>query len=258
MVLVEGRAPLFALFIIYTVVMLYYSQLGRQGKKVHLRKIPAIDALEEAVSRSVEIGRPVHWTEGHPRASKLYDANGVYLVASLAFLSRIAQLSAEKGARILTSVGHPELYPIVKEVVATSYNITGHPDDYNEEDIQLMPEYSYLAAVVGRIIREKPGAHVQIGYFWGQDSVAVPEVAQGVGAFSVNGGQVGALQYLVVLSDYVLIADELFAASAQITNDPVLIMDMAGLDINKAIMIVLVVVGAILSTLGIDFLANII
>ena len=121
-----------------------------------------------------------------------------------------------------------------------------------------MPEYSYLAAVVGRIIREQPGAHVQIGYFWGQDSVAVPEVAQGVGAFSVNGGQVGALQYLVVLSDYVLIADELFAASAQITNDPVLIMDMAGLDINKAIMIVLVVVGAILSTLGIDFLANII
>ena len=256
MVLVEGRVTLFVIFIIYTGVMLYYSQMGKQGKKVHLRNIPAIDALDEAVSRSVETGRPVHWTEGHPRASKLYDAKGVYLIASLAFLSRIAQLAAEKGARLLASVGHPELYPIVKEVVETSYKMAGRPDDYDEEDIQLMPEYSYLAAVVGRIIREKPGAHVQIGYFWGQDSVAVPEVAQGAGAFSVNGGQVGALQYLVVLSDYVLIADELFAASAQITNDPVLIMDMAGLDINKAIMIALILIGGLLSTLGIDFLAN--
>lgn len=258
MIIIEGRLTLFVLFIIYTLVMIAYVNLGRQGKTVNLRKIPAIDAIDEAVSRAVELGRPVHWTEGHPRASKLYDARGVYLVASLSFLSLIARLTAEKGARLLSSVGHPELYPIVKEVVRTSYNVAGHPEDYVDEDIQLMPEYSYLAAVLGRIVREKPAAHIQIGYFWGQDSVAVPEVAQGEGCFSINGGQVGALQYLVVLSDYVLIADELFAASAQISRDPVLIMDMAGLDVNKAIMIVLIIAGVILSTLGISSLANLI
>ena len=162
MVLVEGRATLFVIFITYTAIMLYFSQQGKQGKIVHLRRIQAIDAMEEAVSRAVELGRPVHWTEGHPRASKLYDANGVYLVASLAFLARIAQLSAEKGARLISSVGHPELYPVVKEVVSTSFNVAGNPDNYIEEDIQLMPEYSYLAAVVGRIIREKPAAHRRI------------------------------------------------------------------------------------------------
>jgi hypothetical protein len=258
MVLVEGRTTLFVIFIAYTVIMLYFSQQGKQGKTMTLRRIQAIDAMEEAVSRAVELGKPVHWTEGHPRASKLYDARGVYLVASLAFLSRIAQLASEKGARLISSVGHPELYPVVKEVVSTQFTVTGNPDNYLEEDIQLMPEYSYLAAVVGRLTREKPAAHIQIGYFWGQDSVAVPEVAQGLGAFSINGGQVGALQYLVVLSDYILIADELFAASAQITNDPVLIMDMVGLDLNKGLMIALVVLGTLLSTLGISFLANLI
>jgi hypothetical protein len=157
---------------------------------------------------------------------------------------------------LLSSVGHPELYPIVKEVVQTSFNVTGHPEDYIEADVLLMPEYSYLAAVLGRITREHPAAHIQIGYFWGQDSVAVPEVAQGEGCFSVNGGQIYALQYLIVLSDYVLIADELFAASAQISKDPVLIMDMAGLDVNKAIMIILIILGVILGSLGIQALSN--
>ncbi len=35
-------------------------------------------------------------------------------------------------------------------------------------------------------------------------------------------------------------------------------MDMAGLDVNKAIMIVLIIAGVILSTLGISSLANLI
>ena len=254
MILISGRENLFIIFVIYLAIMFYFVWRGRKGDKVELRKIPAIDAIDEAVSRAVELGRGVHWTEGHPRASKLYDAYGVYLVASLAFLAKIATSCAEKGARLLLSVGHPELYPIVKDLTQTAYNMAGHPEAYVESDIELMPEYSYLAAVLGRITREHPAAHIQIGYFWGQDSVAVPEVAQGEGCFSINGGQVGALQYLVVLSDYVLIADELFASSAQISQDPVLIMNMVGLDVEKALLIASIIIGTILSSLGVTAL----
>ena len=249
--LIIGRENLFVIFVIYVAVMLYFVWRGSKGDKVELRKIPAIDAIDEAVARAVEMGKAVHWTEGHPRASKLYDANGVYLVASLSFLAKIARSCAEKGARLLLSVGHPELYPVVKDLTQTAYSMAGHPEAYVESDIELMPEYSYLAAVLGRITREHPAAHIQIGYFWGQDSVAIPEVAQGEGCFSINGGQVSALQYLVVLSDYVLIADELFASSAQISNDPVLIMNMVALDVDKALLIASIFLGTILSTLGI-------
>ncbi|MEM2127490.1 MAG: DUF6754 domain-containing protein [Candidatus Bathyarchaeia archaeon] len=256
--LIQGRITLFVIFIIYTVVMSIFVELGRRGRTFPLRKIPAIEAIDEGVSRAVEMGRPVHWTEGHPRASKLYDAYGVYLVASLAFLTRAAQLCAEKGARLLTSVGHPELYPIAREIVSQAYIYSGKKEEYVEGDIMLMPEYSYLAAILGRIIRERPATHIQVGYFWGQDSVAIPEVARGEGCFSVTGGQVYALPFLVVLSDYTLLADEVFAASAQITHDPILIMNMVGLDVNKMIIIIILVVGIILSSLGISTLSNLI
>jgi hypothetical protein len=253
-----GRVTLFTLFLIYLTVALIFYWLGRRGKRFVLRRIPALDAIEEGVGRAVEMQRPVHWTAGHPRASKLYDATGAYLAAGFTILIRVAQVCMEKGARLLVSVGHPELYPIARDIVDTVYTLGGKPEEFRGENIVLVPEYSYLAAVIGRIIRERPATHIQTGYFWYQDALVLPEVARGEGCFNITGGQVTALPFLIVQSDYTLIADELFAASAQITEDPVLIGYIAGLDVIKGIMIALVVAGVTLASLGIQALSTLI
>jgi len=51
--------------------------------------------------------------------------------------------------------------------------------------------------------------------------------------------------------------EEIFAASAYITRDPVLITSIATTDVYRMIGWIVIIVGAILSTVGIDFITNI-
>jgi len=60
------RAP-FSAFLILIVLLVagyVFMEQAKLGKSFPVRKIPAFDAIEEAIARSVEMGRPVHMTFG--------------------------------------------------------------------------------------------------------------------------------------------------------------------------------------------------
>jgi hypothetical protein len=122
----------------------------------------------------------------------------------------------------------------------------------------LMPEQSYAIALVGRIERNSIGCSVQAGYFWSQDMTVVPEVAQGIGAYVIAGCQVDAIPFFFMYASSVLIADEFFAAAADITKDPVDVGGMMGCEWAKVITIILILAGSILATLGYKGLLNLI
>jgi hypothetical protein len=235
-----------------------FIELAKRGRKFELRKVPGVAALEEGVNRAIEMGRPVHWTEGHPLGSKLYDSNGPYLVAGLAILNYVTTLCARLKARLIVNIGHTELFPLVHELVRYIYLAEGASDRYVDEDIQLMPEQSYAIALVGRMERNSIGCHVQTGYFWSQDEVLIPEVAQGLGAYVVTGAQVDAIPYVIMYSSSVFIADEFFAAAADITKYPIDIGALKGCDWVKVAAMLLLVAGSILATLGNRILLNLV
>jgi hypothetical protein len=55
-----------------------------------------------------------------------------------------------------------------------------------------------------------------------------------------------------VACDYTLIGEELYAAGASLSGDPVQIGSIRGQDIAKAVFIVIIIVGVVLKLLGID------
>ena len=71
------------------------------------------------------------------------------------------------------------------------------------------------------------------------------------GAIQVAGtANVHQLPFFVVACDYTLIGEELFAASAYLSREAKLVGSLRGADLMKVAVIVIVVVGCVLETLG--------
>ncbi len=45
--------------VLFSTTVLLYTRWAKQGKDLFLRKIPGLNAIEEAVGRATEMGRPV-------------------------------------------------------------------------------------------------------------------------------------------------------------------------------------------------------
>ena len=66
--------------------------------------------------------------------------------------------------------------------------------------------------------------------------------------------EVDQLPFFVVACDYTLIGEELYAAGASLSGDPVQVGSIRGQDIAKAVFFVYIAVGVILKLVGIDWL----
>jgi hypothetical protein len=64
------------------------------------------------------------------------------------------------------------------------------------------------------------------------------------------------LPFFVTTCDYTLIGEELYAASAYLSREPVLLGSLKGQDAGKIFLAALVIVGTLLSTLGIEYLTK--
>ncbi len=60
------------------------------------------------------------------------------------------------------------------------------------------------------------------------------------------------IPFLVAICDYSIIGEELYALGAYVSQDPTQSSSLAGQDIGKYIAVVLVILGAILATIGIN------
>jgi hypothetical protein len=77
------------------------------------------------------------------------------------------------------------------------------------------------------------------------------EAGRQAGAFQVAGtAEWHQLPFLVASCDYVLIGEELFAASAYLTQDPTLLGTLRGQDLGKYLAVGLLIAGSLLGALS--------
>jgi hypothetical protein len=91
---------------------------------------------------------------------------------------------------------------------------------------------------------------VYVGYFL-FDVIVDGETGNRIGAVQI-GGTLGSMNMIAMFCDYLLIGEELFAASASITREKMAIATLAGQDWIKVVAIVLMIVGALLKMAGVD------
>ena len=258
-IFIKGRAFDFLALMVVSLAMAYFVWKTRQTKKPpFIRILPGIEALPEAVGRAVETGRPVHYTEGHPLGGKIYDVVvGPMYLAGLSIMGYVASLCAQKGAKLVCSIGHAEILPIITESIRTQYLLAGKLEDFNEGDIYYFPEQSYTLGTMEMIegygpTGKKAAANLLFGNYWGQDTIMLPEAGVYAGSIGIGGSaNTGTVCFFVASLDYCLIGEELFVAGAIASGNPDQLASIAGQDVAKVFGIVIAIINVLLISAGI-------
>ncbi len=226
--------------------VLYFIGSAQAGKKPFIRRIPGVDAIEEAIGRATEMGRPVLYVPG------VTDIDDIQTVAGLVILENVAKVTARYQTPIRVPVPYPIPFAIAEDMVKSGYLHAGRPEQYDPDSVRFIsPEqFAYVAAVTGIMLRDKPAAHIFMGAFFAE-SLLLAETGFSTGAIQVAGtANVHQLPFFVVACDYTLIGEELFAASAYLSGEPKLVGSLKGADLIKVVIIAIVIVGCVLETLG--------
>lgn len=241
------RVNVLAITLLISVLVIYYIRRARAGDRLFVRKIAGLDAIDDAVGRSTEMGKPILYSFG------LSYLNEVWTLASLSILHRVAQKCGEYSTRLLVPHYDPLVMSAAQETVKQAYAETGRPDLYDERDSPFLTadQFGYAAGVDGMMMREKPGAVFWQGYFYAE-SLILAETGHSVGAIQIAGTtSVEQVPFFVVACDYTLIGEEMYAASCYLRPEPQMLGSLKGEDLFKAIVLVFLAGSAVLGTAGV-------
>ncbi|MCD4785123.1 MAG: PQQ-like beta-propeller repeat protein [Candidatus Eremiobacteraeota bacterium] len=244
------KLPIFIGCLLLSSALSWYIYHARKGKKMFIRRIAGLTAIDEAVGRATEMGKPVLYITG------LADVDDIQTLASLSIMGHIAQKTAEYDTPIIVPCCRSVVMSTAQEVVKESYLKAGRPDTYRKENIHYLTDdqFGYVAGVDGIMVREKPAANFYLGKFYAE-SLILAETGHSTGAIQIAGtAEAAQLPFFVAACDYTLIGEELFAASAYLSKDPQQIGSLKGQDIAKAIMLAVIIIGCILLTFDIDWM----
>ena len=243
---------IFLSVIIYSATVLYCIYRARGGKEFFIRRIPGLEAVDEAIGRATEMGRSILYILGLGRVSE------VATIASMNILAQVARKTADYETALRVPCRDPIVMNVVREVVKSAYLNEGRPDAYNAEDVFFLTpgQFAYAAALDGLMVREKPAAIFLQGVFFAE-SLILAETGNSIGAIQIAGtDKEHQLPFLITACDYTLIGEEMYAASAYLSREPMLLGSLKGQDYGKLMILGAIILGVILELLGINWITT--
>ena len=247
-----GKIPLFFGMVLFSVAILWNLYDARSGKEIFVRRIPGLEAVDEALGRATEMGRSILYVLG------LGPVDNVATIASMTILGQVARRTADYETPLLVPCNDPIVLNVVREMVKTSYLDEGRPDAYNEENIFFLTDsqFAYAAGVDGIMIREKPAAIFLQGQFYAE-SLIMAETGNSIGAIQIAGtDSEHQLPFFIAACDYTLIGEELYAATAYLSKDPMFLGSLKGQDWGKLVIFAAIVLGVILELSGVNWITT--
>jgi hypothetical protein len=227
----------------FVALISWYIRRARRGEHLFVRRIAGLEAVDEAVGRATEMGRSVLYIPGTGYISD------IGTIASLNLLGEIAKKTAEYGTPINVPNRDPVVFTVAREVVKGGYAAAGRPDAFNPESVYFVVEntLAYAAAVSGIMVREKPATNFLMGPFYAE-SLILAETGAVTGAIQIAGtDSTSQLPFFIVACDYTLIGEELYAASAYLSREPLMLGALKGQDMGKLFFMVLLTIGTLLA-----------
>jgi hypothetical protein len=246
-----GRVNILVCIILFSLLVIFFVGRARSGGSLFIRKISGLSAVEEAIGRATEMGRPILYVPG------LADIDSTATIASMNILGEVAKKIAEYDTPLIVPNRWSVTYNVSKEVVREAFASEGRPDKFREEYVRYLTEdqFGFAAAVDGIILREKPATNFFIGQFWAE-SLILAETGAQAGAIQIAGTDaVNQLPFFVTACDYTLMGEELYAASAYLSREPLLLGALKAQDYGKLIALALLLAITILSFFKIDLIA---
>jgi len=222
---------------VFAALILSAIAIARRNPKMFIRRISGLEAVDEAIGRATEMGKPVLYLCGLDPLSTLPT------IAAVNILGRVARRIADYDSDLLVPCRDPVVLTVAQEVVKEGYIDAGRPDAYREDNIFFVTDdqFSYTAATCGIMMREKPAANFFMGYYYAE-SLLLAETGASTGAIQIAGTDaLHQLPFFITTCDYTLIGEELYAASAYLSREPMLLGSLKGQDIGKAMVMLLII-----------------
>ena len=230
----EEKSAMFAFTLSVIMIMLYEVRLAKSSSEdIFLRTIPGLKAVEEAVGRSTEMGRPILYVPG------IMDMNEVETVAGVVVLGHVANMTAQYETELDVPVARAIVMQSARQVAKEAYMTQGRPEMYNEDMVHYVTDdqFAYASAVNGIMQRDEPAACLYMGKFFAE-SLLFAETGNSIGAIQIAGtGSQTQIPFFVTACDYTLMGEEVFAASAYLSKEPELIAGITAQDIIKVLLI---------------------
>lgn len=242
-----GKTRILIGCLLFLGLIFYYFGAAQRGVQMFLRPIAGIEAIDEAIGRATEMGKPILYVPG------LSSISDVATIASLTILGRVAKKVAEYQTPLLVPNRDPIVYTIAEETVRQGYLEAGRPDAFDKDSVFFLTEsqFAFVAGVNGIMMREKPATNFYLGMFWAE-SLILAETGSLSGAIQIAGTDaVVQLPFFITTCDYTLIGEELYAASAYLGREPKQLGSIKGQDACKAIIMGVMTLAVLLSIIDI-------
>lgn len=230
----------FVLFNIYR-----SNKSDAKGKSLFIRRIQGLNAIDEAVGRATEMGRPVLLIPG-------IGGIGPVVVQALNIFSYITRIAGKFANPILLCCADAAVFTVAQETIHDVYQTEGILDRYDPDSVRFISDrqFAFASGISGIILREKVAAAFMMGDFFAE-SLIFAETANMVGAIQIaSSTQTTQTPFFIASCDYVLIGDEFYAASAYLTRQPVLTGSLVGQDWSKLGISLLIVIGSIWASIN--------
>ncbi len=226
-------------------VIFYIHYAKRVGGSMYVRRLPGVDAINEATGRAAELGRPMSFCTG-------LTGLGPVLYACLGILSYVSKRAALYKSKLIIPQNDPQVMAVVEEVVRDAYRAEGRLSHFEPTNIRYLSDeqLAFAAGYQGIIQRENVASTFLFGSFAGE-SLILAEAGAQVGAMqiaaSVSPEQVA---FFICTCDYTLIGEELFGASAYLTREPIQLGSLYGQDRAKLVLFIMIILGVLIATIA--------
>ena len=240
------RTNALALLVFFSAVVLLYIRRARRGASLFIRKLPGLEAVDEAVGRATEMGRAVLFVPG------IQDLDDIQTIAGLSILNRVANITAEYETDLLVPILYPLAFAAGQEVVRSAYMNAGKADKFRGDMVRYIAgeQFAFAAAINGIMMRDRPATHIFMGAFYAE-SLLLAETGNAIGAIQIAGtANPEQLPFFIAACDYTIMGEELYAASAYLSREPLMLGSLKGQDLVKIVLVTLIIVLALLGVAG--------
>jgi len=210
------------------------------GKDIFIRRIAGLNAIDEAIGRATEMGRPVLMVPG-------LGALNAISVQALNIFAYVSRTAAKLANPIRVCCGDAAVFAVAQEVIRDVYQSEGVPERFDGDSVRFVSDrqFAFAAGVSGIMLREKTAATFFMGEFFAE-SLIFAETANSIGAIQVASSTENTqTPFFIAACDYVLIGEEFYAASAYLMRQPVLVGSLVGQDWSKVAIAAFIVFGFI-------------
>ena len=237
------------LFVLLSAFFLWWFTLQvRKGTKYTFRRLPALEKLRNLIVLAAESGKVVHLSLG---SSGLAGEHTAIVSTGLAILRYLADQGVSLQNPPIVTVADPTVMIAAQDVLYRTHERGGLTQSYRSTAVQMIASdpAAYAVGAQDMLNNQDVMGNVMVGNF-GQEYLLLGEPGAQRGIVQVVGSDAIAAQpFMAATSDDALLGEEVFAASAYLSDRPVHAASLRLQDLLRVLVAILIVIGVLFATL---------